>query len=174
MTWYSCIASSSADCVFGGVRLISSARMMLAKIGPGMKRIARDPRGAVLLDDLGADDVDGHQVGRELDAAELEVDGLGQRLDEQRLGQARHAAQQHVPAGEKRGQDLRDDLLLPDDDAPQLALEAAARLAACAKRQRLERRRRRLHGILHLPAILLPRPWPSRTADPARAARGVA
>ena len=34
----SCIASSSALCVFGVARLISSARMMLAKIGPRSMR----------------------------------------------------------------------------------------------------------------------------------------
>ena len=43
VTRCSCIASSSADCVFGGVRLISSARTMLAKIGPGAKTIERRP-----------------------------------------------------------------------------------------------------------------------------------
>jgi hypothetical protein len=31
----SCMASSSADCVLGGVRLISSASRMLPKMGPG-------------------------------------------------------------------------------------------------------------------------------------------
>ena len=35
VTWRSCIASSSAACVFGGARLISSASRRLAKIGPG-------------------------------------------------------------------------------------------------------------------------------------------
>ena len=35
VTWRSCMASSSAACVFGGARLISSARSRLAKIGPG-------------------------------------------------------------------------------------------------------------------------------------------
>ena len=35
VTWRSCIASSSAACVFGGARLISSARRRLAKTGPG-------------------------------------------------------------------------------------------------------------------------------------------
>ncbi len=35
------IASSSADCVFGVVRLISSATMMLAKIGPGLNSNSR-------------------------------------------------------------------------------------------------------------------------------------
>src|SRR2546426_354560 len=39
----SCMASSSADCVLGGVRLISSARIMLAKIGPLTKTRTRFP-----------------------------------------------------------------------------------------------------------------------------------
>ena len=43
VTRCSCIASSSADCVFGGVRLISSASTMLAKIGPGANTICRRP-----------------------------------------------------------------------------------------------------------------------------------
>ena len=34
VTWRSCIASSSAACVFGGARLISSARRRWVKIGP--------------------------------------------------------------------------------------------------------------------------------------------
>src|SRR5436190_3482924 len=43
VTRCSCIASRSADCVFGGVRLISSARTMFAKIGPGANTICRRP-----------------------------------------------------------------------------------------------------------------------------------
>ncbi len=43
VTRCSCIASSSAACVFGGVRLISSASTMLAKIGPGANTIWRRP-----------------------------------------------------------------------------------------------------------------------------------
>ena len=43
VTWYSCIACKSAACVLGGVRLISSARTMLAKTGPLIKRKARFP-----------------------------------------------------------------------------------------------------------------------------------
>ena len=38
VTWRSCIASSSAACVFGGVRLISSASTMFAKTGPSTNR----------------------------------------------------------------------------------------------------------------------------------------
>ena len=39
----SCMASSRADCVFGGVRLISSARIILPKIGPSTKVHLRCP-----------------------------------------------------------------------------------------------------------------------------------
>src|SRR6478752_1717265 len=35
VTWFSCIHSRSAACVFGGARLISSTRRRFAKIGPG-------------------------------------------------------------------------------------------------------------------------------------------
>ena len=57
-----------------------------------------------LLEDLRAHDVGGEQVDRELHAAELEVDGLGHRLHEQRLGDARHALEQQVAAREQRDQ----------------------------------------------------------------------
>ena len=43
VTRRSCIASSSAACVFGGVRLISSASSTLANTGPGMKISRRWP-----------------------------------------------------------------------------------------------------------------------------------
>ena len=52
----------------------------------------------------GADDVGRQQVGRELDALELRRRGVGERLDQQRLGQARHALEQHVPVGEQADQ----------------------------------------------------------------------
>ena len=45
VTSRSCIACNSAACVFGGVRLISSASKMFAKIGPWMKRNSRRPSG---------------------------------------------------------------------------------------------------------------------------------
>ena len=44
LTWRSCIASSSADCVRGVARLISSTSRTLVKIGPGMKRKAPSAR----------------------------------------------------------------------------------------------------------------------------------
>jgi hypothetical protein len=101
--------------------------MTFAKIGPGIKRIARD-----------AGDVRGHQVGRELDAAELEVHGLRQRLDDQRLGQSRHTAQQAMPARQKRRQDLGDHLVLSDNHSSQFTLQAAGQRGSVGQAQRLE------------------------------------
>ena len=43
VTVRSCIASSSAACVFAGARLISSANTRSAKIGPGRKVNSRAP-----------------------------------------------------------------------------------------------------------------------------------
>ena len=54
VTRCSCIASSMAACVFGGVRLISSASTMLAKIGPALKHQLRRPVAGVLLNDFRA------------------------------------------------------------------------------------------------------------------------
>ena len=77
VTAYSCIASSMADCVRGVARLISSARIRWAKIGPGWKVKPRP--SLALYDNVRAHDVGGHQVGRELDAAVAQVHALGQR-----------------------------------------------------------------------------------------------
>ena len=96
---------------------------------------------AVLLDDLGAEDVGRHQVGRELDAVELQVDALGERLDQQRLGEPGHAAQQAVAAGEERDQDLADDALLADDRLGQLPLEPPGHLGDALDWRRIRRTR---------------------------------
>ena len=125
VTWCSCIAWSSAAWVLGGVRLISSASTTLAKTGPWTKRKARRAGGGVLLDDLGAGDVARHQVGGELDAVERQVQRLGDGLDHQRLGQAGHADQQGVAAGEDRGEDAVHDVLLADDALGDLGAEPA-------------------------------------------------
>ena len=120
----SCIASSSADCVLGVARLISSARTMLAKIGPALElEHSRRPSG-VFVDDVRADDVGRHQVGRELDALEVQVQRLGERADQQRLAQPGHAFEQRVAAGEQAGQHAVDDLVVADDHLADLRLQA--------------------------------------------------
>ena len=93
VTWRSCMASSSADCTLAGARLISSASTRFAKIGP----LLGDELAARLVVDDGADDVGGQQVGRELNALELHLQRVGQRLDRQRLGQAGHPSSSTCP-----------------------------------------------------------------------------
>ena len=113
-TLTSCIASSSADCVFGVARLISSASTTFAKIGPGWNS-KNVPAVRLLLHDVRADDVGGHQVGRELDARELQVQDVGQRVHEARLADAGNAFEQHVAAGEQARDGQVDDLVVADD-----------------------------------------------------------
>ena len=83
----------------------------------------REDRAAVdaevaglLVDDFGADDVGRQHVDRELNATEIQVDGLGDRVHEERLRQAGHTLQEQVTAGEERDHDALDDDVLADDD----------------------------------------------------------
>ena len=57
---------------------------------------------AGLLQNLRAGDVRRHEVRRELDALKFEMENLGDGFDQQRLGQARRAGDQAVPAGKER------------------------------------------------------------------------
>ena len=59
------------------------------------------------VEDVGAGDVGGHQVGRELDARELAAEHVRERARQQRLGHAGHAFDQRVLAGEDHDQRLR-------------------------------------------------------------------
>ena len=77
-------------------------------------------RRLVFLDHFRAGDVRGHQVGRELDAAEFQRQRVGQRANHKRLGQARHAHQKAMPPGEHGHQQFFDHLLLPHDHPAQL------------------------------------------------------
>ena len=70
---------------------------------------------AGFLDDVGAGDVGGHQVGGELDAVEGEVEGLRDRGNEQGFGEAGYAHQQRVAFGKEADRELFDDLFLADD-----------------------------------------------------------
>src|SRR5215217_283972 len=80
----------------------------------------------LLVQHLGAGNVRRHQVRRELDALEREIENLRHGLDQQRLRQARYAGDQAVPAGEEGHQDLVDDRVLADDDLPDLRQDALA------------------------------------------------
>ena len=78
-------------------------------------------RLAVLFHHVGARDVRRHQIRGELNALELKLEQLGERADEQRLGQTGYADKQGVAATEYSGKHLLDHLLLPDDHAAELA-----------------------------------------------------
>ena len=70
----------------------------------------------VLLHHLGAENIRRHQVGRELDAARIEAEHDAQRFDQLGLGEAGHADQQRVAAGEQRHQRALDHAFLAEDD----------------------------------------------------------
>jgi hypothetical protein len=75
----------------------------------------------IILDDVRAGDVGRHEVRRELDARVVEVEHARDGVHEQRLGEAGHADDQAVAAGEQRHEHLLDDVVLADDELPELA-----------------------------------------------------
>ena len=79
------------------------------------------PRCALV--DADAEDVAGQQVGRELDAAERAVDAPGDGPRENRLADAGHVLQQHVPAGQQGRQHLADGLALAQQDRLDVVLQ---------------------------------------------------
>ena len=81
---------------------------------------------AVLHDHVRPRNVGGREVGRELDAAEAQVERAAQGADHQRLGQARHAFQKAMPAAEQADEQFFDDRRLPHDDLAQLVHDLAA------------------------------------------------
>src|SRR5205085_2783984 len=71
----------------------------------------------LLVVDASADDVGGHQVGRELHALELAAGGARQRLHGERLGQAGHAFDEDVAPREQGDQHALEQRVLADDHA---------------------------------------------------------
>jgi hypothetical protein len=70
--------------------LISSAISNCAKTGSAQKAERTGVVGR-LLQHLGAENVGGHQVGRELHATRVEPEHRAERFDQLGLGEARHA-----------------------------------------------------------------------------------
>ena len=69
------------------------------------------------------DQVCRQQVGGELNAREIGIDGFGQRGDGQRFGQPRHAFQQDVPVGEQADQKGVDQVILSDNHLTHFAAQ---------------------------------------------------
>jgi hypothetical protein len=81
--------------------------------------------------DCGACDVGGHEVGGELDARELQVEGLGKRADEEGFADAGNAFEQNVTAAEEAGEHAFDDFALADDDSADLLAHGFKIFAEC-------------------------------------------
>ena len=69
-----------------------------------------------LLHDFGAENIGGHQIGRELDALFGEAENGAHGFDELGFGEARDADNQGVAAGEDRGQRVVEDGFLTEND----------------------------------------------------------
>ena len=69
----------------------------------------------LLTVDHRADNVGRKQVGRKLNAAELGVNQLGQRLDSHCLSQTRHTFQQDMSVTEKTDEERFDEMLLSNN-----------------------------------------------------------
>jgi hypothetical protein len=102
--------------------------------------------------DAGPDDVGRHEVRRELKAGEGAADNGRHRLHRERLGQARHALQQAVAAGEEAHHGPLDHAILPHDDP--LDLEQGP-LEEGRKRARGGGARR--SGVRHVRHVIPPR-----------------
>ena len=71
-------------------------------------------------EDARADQVRRDEVRRELNAAERAADDVRQRLDGGGFGQSGHALEQHVAAREKRHEQALQEMVLSDDEPPEL------------------------------------------------------
>ncbi len=85
-------------------------------------------RGGVFLNEFRAENVRGHEVGRELNAFERQAHRSRQGAHEQRLGQPRHAHQQHVSLAQQGEQERFNSLLLADDHPAERGPQGVATL----------------------------------------------
>ena len=78
---------------------------------------------AVVLNDVGSGDVGGHQVGCELNAVEVEMEGLGNAGNEKGFSEAGNTHEESVSAGEETDREFLDDFFLADDDLAEFSFE---------------------------------------------------
>ena len=88
---------------------------MLANTGPFDELELALAAGGIILDDVRAGNVRGHQVRRELDAVETKVQRFCHGTDQQRLRQARNSHQEGMPAGKQGDAQQLHDALLAND-----------------------------------------------------------
>ena len=111
VTVRSCIASSSADCVLAGARLISSASRKVVKSGPFTSENSLRCRLKTLVPVISA----GIRSGVNWMRLNSRAQHRRERAREQRLAEAGHAFDQRVLIAEHHHQRIADGVLLPDD-----------------------------------------------------------
>ena len=97
----------------------------------------------VFLNDVGAGDIAGHEVGRELDAVEAERENLGEGGDHEGFGKAGYANQEAVAAGEHGDEERIEYVGLADDDFMNFEQQRFARRFELFDREKFGRRGRR-------------------------------
>ncbi len=80
---------------------------------------------------VGAEDVGRHEIWRELDTTELDIHGLAERSEQQRLAQTRDTLEQDVALAQQSEHDRSHELDLTDDDVADLGLDRANPLGEC-------------------------------------------
>jgi len=85
-------------------------------------------RGPILFDDLGPGDVRRHQVGRELNSFEREVEHAGHGAHQQGLRQTRNSGNDRMAANKQREQNLFDYVVLADNCFSDFAQQRFARV----------------------------------------------
>jgi hypothetical protein len=94
-----------------------------------MNEFERAPAGhGVVLENLRPRDVGGHEIRRELDPAELQIQDLRQGRNEQGLREPGHAHEQAVAVREEHRKELLHHGVLAHDDFAQFAENGAARV----------------------------------------------
>ena len=115
VTCRSCMASSRADCVFAGARLISSRQQEIRENRPAHK-----PEFLRLeVEDARPCDIRGHEVRRELNALKFAGHRARQRLHQQSFPHAGNAFDQRMPARQQRHQREINRFVLADNHAAQ-------------------------------------------------------
>ena len=100
VVWPSSMHSSSADCVLGEARLISSPMTMLLNTGPGRNSNSWLPVRKMLTPVRSL----GSRSGVNWMRPHVAVDAAGDRLGERRLADAGHVLDQQVALGQQDGE----------------------------------------------------------------------
>ena len=107
---------------------------------------------------LGANQIGGQQIGRELDAMADSAHRARQRIDRQRLGQPRHALEQNVAVSDQADQQATKQRALADNHALDFGRDGMEPISRVGER-------RRLRGVAH--EVLGPCPGRASVAGPA-------